>query len=716
MSLLGISLKSSYQTPQDNVLRDFLVPALKEAVSYDRAVGFFSSGFLADITPGLYELVRNKGKIRLIVSPKLSKADADAIAAGYKNRSNIEKVITANLLAQLKDPENEFEERSLNILAGLIADGYMDIKVAFTEDNSNVGMFHDKMGILEDSLGNTVAFSGSMNETPNAFFYNYESIDVFCSWIYGEKKRVEAKKEKFEEIWNDIEPTLRCIRFPELDHEIIRKYRRKKVNYSDSKIWPKLPPRHIQIQKTGYPIKPDTVKFYDFQKEAIDNWEKMGFCGIFDMATGTGKTLTALGALTKLSDTLKHKLMTVIVAPYQHLVDQWVADIKSFGMKPIIGYARSPQKDWEKRLQNAILAYNYDPDNFFVFICTNASFKLDKVQKLLNTITGDVCLIADEAHNMGAEGSIEFLSEKLYKYRLALSATLDRHHDDAGTEALYKFFGDKCITYPIEKAIQEGFLTPYYYFPIKTYLDEVELNEYNEITKRMSQCWRVVKGVRVLNEVGQQLAMKRARVVSAAKSKITKLKELIVEKGLQTQNHILVYCGAASLIPDTPQDKKEDLRQITNVIKMLGTDLHMVVTKFTSEEKIDDRRKITKHFTEGKYQALVAIKCLDEGVNIPSIQTAFILASSTNPKEYIQRRGRVLRKSAGKQFAYIYDFIALPTKLSQVSSLSQSEYENELSLVKSELLRAREFARIAENPAHAAGVIEEIQQTYRIEP
>lgn len=718
MSLQGISFKNSYQTPRDNVLRDFLVPALKEAVSYDRAVGFFSSGFLADITSGLYELVKNGGKIRLVVSPKLSEEDANAIAEGYKDRNSIEKVITANLLSQLKDPKNEFEECSLNILAGLIADGYMDIKVAFTEDESNVGMFHDKMGIIEDSLGNAVAFSGSMNETPNAFFHNYESIDVFCSWNYGEKKRVQDKKEIFEEIWNDSEPHLRCIHFPELDREIIRKYQRQKVNYSDPKIWPKLPPRHapIQIQKSGFPIKPDWLNFHKYQDEAINTWAQKGFRGIFDMATGTGKTLTALGALTRLSDALEHKLMAIIVAPYQHLVDQWVTDIKAFGMKPIIGYSSSPQSDWLKRLRDAVMAYNCDPDNFCVFICTNATFKSPKVQELINTVKEDLCLIVDEAHNIGAEGSVDLLSETLYKYRLALSATLDRHHDTIGTQALYDFFGDKCIEYPIERAIEEGFLTPYEYHPVITYLDDLELAKYDELTQEISKSMIHVNGELVLSERGKRLAIQRARVVAAAKSKINTLKDIIINENLQKEKHMLVYCGAANLITEENKVEKEDLRQITNVIKMLGKELHMVVARFTSEEDIEERRNITEHFKNGDLQALVAIKCLDEGVNIPSIETAFILASTTNPKEYIQRRGRVLRlsKDTGKKYAKIYDFITLPTKLHQVSSLLQGSYDSELTLVKNEIRRAEEFARIADNYAEARKIIDEIKQQYHI--
>lgn len=716
MSLQTLSLKHSYKTTQDDVLRDFFVPALAESVSYCRSSAFFSSGFLASITDGLYGLVKNGGKIRLIVSPNLSDEDIEAISKGYKDRDSL---IKSNLLSQLETPAGSREEKSLNILAGLIADGHLDIKVAFMENNSKFGLFHDKMGIISDDYGNEIAFSGSLNTTSNAFFNNYESIDVFCSWNYGnDRERVSEKKEEFERIWQDTHTAVRSIHFPELKTEIIKKYRTSIVDYHDPKNWPELPVRSkpIKVKEKNHPIKPDSINFYEYQDRAIRTWAENKFCGIFDMATGTGKTLTALGALTKLSDSLDHKLMTVIVAPYQHLVDQWVEDIRLFGMKPIIGYSSSPQSNWYKRLQDAVLAYNGNPDNFFVFVCTNATFKSLKVQAALSQVNNDMCLIVDEAHNVGAEGTLGLLTDGMYKYRLALSATLERHHDEEGTAALYKFFGQKCIEYTIEQAIKDGFLTPYYYYPVITYLDELELEEYDRLTKEMSKCMTTKNGVLVLNELGKRIAIQRARVVAAAKSKIDALKNLIIEKQLQSEKHMLVYCGAANLITGNDQTDKDELRQITNVIKMLGNDLGMVVARFTSEETIDQRREITEHFKDGDYQALVAIKCLDEGVNIPSIETAFILASTTNPKEYIQRRGRVLRlsKSTGKKYAKIYDFITLPTKLNQVSGLSQSTYDSELTLVQNELKRATEFARIAENYAEALEQLDEIKEQYRV--
>jgi superfamily II DNA or RNA helicase len=324
--------------------------------------------------------------------------------------------------------------------------------------------------------------------------------------------------------------------------------------------------------------------------------------------------------------------------------------------------------------------------------------------------------MVDEAHNFGAERLSNLLSER-YTYRLALSATLERHNDEDGTERLYSFFGEKCIDYPLERAIEEKKLTKYKYYPIPTTLSEPELAEYSQLSYEISKCVIFGKdGKRKLNEKGKRLALKRARLVGGATDKITKLEEYI--KPYLHDKHILVYCGATTILPDN-QDYSdtpdEDIRQIDAVTDLLGNRLGMNVAQFTSREDVQKREILKREFADGvTMQALVAIKCLDEGVNIPKIKTAFILASTTNPKEYIQRRGRVLRLAEGKEFAEIYDFIALPRPLDEVHSLTEEQRKRELTLVKNELSRAEEFARLAINMVHAEQIIRQVKEAYSI--
>lgn len=716
MSLQEIEVKTEYRSLLDNVARDFYIPLLSKAVSYKRAVGFFSSSALTEISKGITGLVKNGGTIQLVASPYLSEEDVEAIKKGYEMR---ESIIKRAIIREMKDATNEFEEARLNLLANLISDGVLDIKIAFIEDEKKIGMYHEKMGIITDNEGNVVAFSGSNNESATAMFSNYETIDVFCSWK-GENDRIAAKENAFTSIWNNIEPNLRIVDFPELKDEIIERYKRAKPNLAIDREEFGISVDHASAATPRHcgAAVPGNVSLHQYQLDAIAEWKKKGFRGIFDMATGTGKTYTGLAAVAELCEALDNKLAVFIVAPFQHLVEQWVEDIEQFNMEPIIGYSASSQKDWKKRLEDAIRDQKLKVCNreFFCFICTNATFASKFVQAQVEKLRGNALIIVDEAHNFGAEGLSSLLSNR-FSYRLALSATIDRHNDEEGTARLYDYFGDKCIEYSLERAIEEKKLTGYKYYPVIVTLSEYELQRYSELTYEMSKC--VIKGKNgkfKLSERGKILAMARSRLVAGAEGKIEKLKELIVP--FLNDRHILVYCGATKVC-DPDQDfttvDDEDMRQIDAVTHLLGNKFNMKVSQFTSREDVAEREVLKKEFAEGEtLQALIAIKCLDEGVNIPKIKVAFILASTTNPKEYIQRRGRVLRLAPGKKYAEIYDFITLPRPMDEVPSLTEEQLKKELTLVKNELCRGKEFASIAMNMVTAESVLDKIKKAYSI--
>lgn len=651
-----------------------------------------------------------------MASPKLSDADIEAIRKGYEMRDTI---LRNTVLRELNPPQTKFEEECLNQLANLIAGNILDIKIAFLEQNNNISMYHEKMGLITDSEGNTVAFSGSMNESLTAISLNYESIDVFCSWkSIEQRERVEEKRLAFSSIWNNKEPNIMVLDFPELSEKIIRQYRRKIVNYYEN-INEDFDELNVKIeQKKIGAIIPPNVILHEYQIEAIDEWERCNYRGIFDMATGTGKTYTSLGALARLCNALKSNLAAIIVCPYQHLVEQWIEDLQLFNINPIIGYSSSSQKNWLKLLKTAISdqKLHVKDKDFFCFITTNATFSLNKVQNLIKGIKSPILLIVDEAHNFGSKRLSKLLTDN-YTYRLALSATIERHNDDEGTQSIYNFFGKKCIQYTLENAINENKLTRYKYFPIITTLQEEERNIYSQLSFEIRKCIVLDKfGKPKLSEKGKILAIKRARIIAGAKNKIFKLKDLLGQ--YKNNKHILVYCGATTILPDNKdysEIDEEDIRQIDSVTDMIGNQLGMTVAQFTSRENIQKRERLKKEFSEGKtLQILVAIKCLDEGFNIPNIRTAFILASTTNPKEYIQRRGRVLRLAPEKEFAEIYDFITLPHNPEEVHSLTDEQRKQDLSLVKNEISRAEEFSRLAINMAQANKIISSIKEAYSI--
>lgn len=707
MSLQEVEIKQSYRTSIDNIPVNFYIPLLNRAVSYKRAVGFFSSTILSKIYTGISSLANKGGTIQIVASPKLSEEDIEAIRAGYEMRDDI---LRKAVMREMMEPKTPFEKKCLNQLANLIADGILDIKIAFTENERQVGMYHEKVGLISDSNGNTVAFSGSMNESLTAVSLNYESIDVFCSWKNDEQlDRVEDKQAAFSAIWNNNEPSISVLAFPNLGQEIIDRYKRMNVEYYEDY------DEEISVQilnnENNWIVKPDTLSFFDYQLEAINKWKAQNFKGIFDMATGTGKTLTALGALELLSKEVGGNLGLVIVCPYQHLVEQWIDDIVKFNISPIICYS---SYDWKKDFKTTISDFKYGAIKNFCVITTNSTLATNFFQNEIDKLKGNICLVVDEAHNFGAKKQLDCMKE-LYKYRLALSATLERHHDEYGTQRLKDFFGDKCIEYSLERAIREDKLTPYYYYPIPIYFESDELDAYNELTEKIINILRKTKKD-TLPKAAEMLMIKRARIVAAARNKLKALYE-IIKSEYKDDNQMLIYCGATTVEDSSYKEgviDSEEKRQIDIIIDMLGNQLNMRVSKFTSEEDSKEREVIIENFSDGQMlQALAAIRCLDEGVNIPGIRTAFILASSTNPKEYIQRRGRVLRKAPNKRYAKIYDFITLPRDIN--IPMHGSEYLNsEYSLLRREFERMEDFARLAENSSEFCKLKDKITNFYNL--
>ena len=698
MNLQDISIDLEYRSNRKDVVTDFYIPVLGQSIEYDRAVGFFSSTALIEISKGIGRLLENGGTINLIASPKLSEEDINAIEYGYREKS---EVINNALLRSFSEPENIFQEKRLNLLAYLVSIGKMNIKIAYVNKHNNIGIFHEKLGIVKDDKHNVVAFSGSANESSMAFNYNYESIDVFCNWKSEESNlRCEKKVSAFSSIWANAEDGVEVIEFPQVVRERLQKYNVGpiEVNIDEEEL--------TNIKKEHVPSIPEFVHLYDYQLEAIQAWKKNNYIGIYDMATGTGKTYTGLSSLVALYQE-KKKLAVILLCPYLHLVEQWIEDLKLFHIPYIVG--NSAYSGYRNQLSEKIFDYNLGLMDCLCFVCTNDTFVNKTVQELIEKIHGEVLIVADEAHNLGTKRMQEVLDER-YVYRLALSATIDRFGDPEGTDFLYQYFQKKCIEYPLSRAIEEKKLTPYRYYPQIVTLTDEELEAYRDLSHEIGKCISVDKrGKRKLSEKGKRLAIKRARLVAGAVNKLDLLKELMEKR--KNDKHILVYCGAARLYNN--EEDEVGKRQIEAVTEILGENLGMRVARFTSEEDVQTRTWLKQDFESGdELQALIAIKCLDEGVNIPSIKTAFILASTSNPKEYVQRRGRVLRKFQGKEYAEIYDFITMPRPLDSVSDLPEEEKQKDMALLRRELNRVREFGKDAINFLEAEDVIELVEESY----
>jgi len=697
MNFKDIDISIRYRSDVNNIPNDFMIPVLGSTKLYRRAVGFFCTSSLVQLTYGICKMIENNGKIQIVCSPKLNEDDIKAIDCGYKTRENI---LSDVLNRELVEPINCFEEERLNLLANLIANGQLDIKIAFLEDADGLNIYHEKIAILEDFDGNRISFTGSMNETKNGFSDNFESIYTFCEWKDdSQRAAVIAATDDFDNLWNDRTRKLRIIPVPEIVLERLLKYNKKEVNYAIDE----MEFHYSKYIKKGKVFHiPDNTVLHAYQNAAIEEWINQNYTGYFDMCTGAGKTFTALAAMVTLANKLDDKLAVFIVCPYIHLVSQWEEDAVKWGPKPILAHSKSPK--WEDDLLKAYKQFRKEGKPF-VCISTNDTFVSEKIQKYISRFTeaDAVLLIVDEAHNWGAERISNMMPYNI-PYRIALSATIKRYMDKKGTQKILDYFGEACIHYELEQAIQDEKLVPYDYFPIVVSLSDEELAEYTKITNQLRKFLINEDGKIKVSEQGKLLIYKRTRILAGATNKINLLVELM--KDYCDESYILVYCGAA-LTEDI--DNGNEGRQIDLVTNILKQKFKMSVRRFTAEEDLAERQNIKEYFAQGMYQVVTAIKCLDEGVNIPGIKTAFIMSSSRNPKEFVQRRGRLLRKSKGKEKAVIYDFITLPRDLNNVS---YSDFENDKTILVGEIARIKEFGELALNTEVSAQVITTIMEAY----
>lgn len=707
-SLKDVSFKETfYRSSDDDIPKDFYTPVLSVAKLYQRAVGYFCVSSISCILDGIEGLLKNGGKIQLITSPQLTETDAMEIETGYTEREKLDKVEEI-LLRSFNELTND-EIKKLSYVSILIKYGVLDIKIAVQKH----GIYHDKIGIVHDKYGNSILFSGSMNETRNGMTANSEHFDVLKSWDEHDCKKIEEEKKIFEDVWNNQKKNVISVDFPEAVKNKCLEFLPSPTEIKESPDFLRLTEQlkeNKNIKLKSFHL-PDYFESREYQNKAISNWKSNNYIGIFDMATGTGKTLTAIAALYELYIHKNNRLAIIIVCPYQHLVEQWVEDIENCGVYPIKGYSTSKQTYWKRHLKEDIYSFLSHGSDFLCFVTTNNTFATKYVQEQLTLLNENSVLVVDEAHNIGASYYRNKLPPNI-PYRLALSATIDRHNDLSGTNAIYDYFQKICLTYSLKEAISSGMLTRYNYHPVVVYLNDQELEEYIDLTYKISKGISKKRGKIVLSEYAKTLLNERSRLIAGASSKIFKLKEMILPH--VKEKHILVYCGATTISAE-PDEKNNSFesKQIDVVTKLLGNDLNMKVARFTSQENSEERQTIKKLFSEGERQVLVAIKCLDEGVNIPSIKTAFILASSTNPKEYIQRRGRVLRKFADKKYAEIFDFVTLP--FPQKSKHNNSELRQiTKGLVKREIKRIQEFSSLAENPSKSLELVMELQHSYKI--
>ena len=719
-----ITNQLKFESSRDNILKDFYVPVLKRAKKYDRMAGFFSSSSLAIAVNGFSEFFIKSGQMRIICCAQIDQKDVESIS---EKNAQLSEIIDQFSSLSLKEIKDEIIQNRMKILCWLVKTGRLQIKIAFFKDTSgeiispsqSKALQHSKVGVMEDAFGNKISFSGSVNESALGWGKNIEEFKVFRNWISIQSDYFKLDEKKFKEYWSGKVETIALIDIPEAVKENLIEFAPKDEMELHEEI-AKLKGEVLRDKSSNSisgPSLSKELKLRDYQKEAIDKWISQNGKGVFKMATGTGKTKTALGSLVKLYEILdtakKLPLVVIIVCPYQHLVRQWEEECLSFGFKPLLCFRG--RSTWEEKLAKGRYEVNTGVTNFLSLIVTNSTFITAHFQSGISNIRKNILLICDEAHNLGAEKTRDKLPDKA-NFRLALSATFKRHLDEEGTEDLEKYFGDTCIDFGLKEAINSDCLCEYYYYPQLVELTNEENREYEDISRKIARLNKGREKLDFNNPQIKNLLFKRDRIIGKAENKYQKLDEMFSKiEDIKSVKNTLIFCGGGMVEDETDQSETGShfIRQVDRITKLLGNKFHLKVRSYTAENSYESRKLITDSFKRKETQVVVAIRCLDEGVDIPSAECAYFLASNQNPKQFIQRRGRILRKDPQNpnKVAKIYDFIVIPSFMERYNDKT---FFIERSLIKKELNRAMEFAKYARNAHASSDEFLDLQEKYHL--
>jgi len=682
-NLRDIKLKPEYNTEDNDIIRDFYAPCLRVSEAYDRAVGYFRANIYRELGEDLLDFVIKGGKVRIVCSPDIPEYDEKVAREGYdlrEKRSEGEQYATLiHIFEAMSKNPNELD--CLNMLRLLIERCSLDLFIAMRSN----GIYHRKIGSFYDNQGNMVAFSGSGNETQKAVssiesWGNDEEFDVFRSWgDEFEASKAWRKAEYLQRLFAGGTRTTRVRRLDELEYNALSKFR-SFSSFEDCRRGARLRTPAMGRNHS------DQISPRYFQEQAISAWKSAGSIGILSMATGTGKTFTALFAI---HDLIQEGRLILILAPSKILLSQWYEDVrKIYPNVPVLlvggGY------NWRANcIKRAFISHIQLPR---IILATMSSANSRDFLEFLSQAEKPV-LVADEVHRLGSPINRNILKIN-FKEKLGLSATPERLFDSEGDEVLKNAFGSRPVyNLPLggkvklsEKDEEEvpiigKYLCNYNYYFEPVYLTVEEQSQWDELTKAICQIIarnNPKKNEKFQDRINNQLHLlliKRSRVIKRAYGKIECASRVVSER-YPKDGRWIIYC--------------EDERQMNAVASAVReNNKYISVLTYHSRMRPKERER-TLLFLENHPSIVVSIRCLDEGVDIPAVDGALILASSTNPRQYIQRRGRVLRMAIGKRKAIIIDSLVLPAPSSEGDV-------DPLPIVRSELARAWEFANHADN-------------------
>jgi len=687
MNLRDIQFKHAYDSDEDDALNEFYIPTLSSSTRYRRLAGFFSSSALAVAARGISGLIRNGGRMELVVGAKLRKVDIEAIKKGIEAR---ERVIADAMIKNLDQIESEFVRDHVRALAWMVANNKLEIKVAIplsaeagTIGKIEEGMFHQKVGILSDECNpqNTVSFSGSVNESEMGWRHSIEEFKVFRSWVESEDVYLKTDIEKFEKYWNGRAKRAIVVDIPTAVREKLIE----------------LAPETLDELHIERHYRPTRKKLWPHQAEAIKAWADNGYRGIFAMATGTGKTLAALSAY----DLAPRSMVTIVLVPTETILRQWTEkDIPSFDKSAEIICCSSDFK-WRELLPSKLaeirrLGKNWSPSRrLYVVAIMKTASSAAFLLSWKGISEDNIQIICDEVHHLGAP-TYQRCTEIPSSRRLGLSATPERHWDPEGTLKTIEYISPTIYEYSLKDAIQDGWLSNYLYSPFFAFFDRLEFEEFYRLTEEIrkessrlnSRTKKAPYGLGteepqttttlITSHRLERLCRERARIRKKAKDKIRVFEEIL---NSTSERPLIVFC-----------EDDEQLVEVKEILEKNALSFGIYTSKRTDSWQ---RGKVLESFRKDELEILLAIRCLDEGLDVPECSGCIIIASSSSTREFVQRRGRILRRRTGK-VAVLNDIIVLPPKVKDLGEMRVAE-----TLIRQELERMKQLVDAADNWAEA---------------
>lgn len=712
--------------PGKEDIGSFYLDCLLNSINLKLCLGFFSTSGFKALSPGFSYFLYNGGNIKFIINNILSIKDKNTISEGQSPdfKSEIEDKLIKNIIL-LEKTLNKKDKFFFKCVSWLISNRRIEIIVVIPR--SNIGISHHKFGIFSDKNDSKVAFTGSANFSQKALEYNLENLVAFTSWENKkEEETVDEFESYFDKIWNKKEESLIYIPIDKVKTAIYDTFPTNKIGElieeeneiseritSSKSISKSFKKKVKELRKKIYTISgivekspnlPAEIELREYQKKAYSNWFKDDCQGLFEMATGTGKTVTALNCAIKIYNN-EGKINILILVPTITLISQWKEELENCNFENII-LAYSDNKDWYEQCLRSINKNKLFGDYSFCILSTYKTFVKNNFYNMVKKFPKDLLLIADEVHNMGANNIVKKLPFNIEK-RIALTATPTRYFDEEGTKKILDFFNSSekpTIKFDLSDAINHGYLCKYYYFPRIVTLLPDELDEYKDISKKLMKYFDKKTGKFVENDNVTRLFIARKRIIHKAKNKIDIFKEILNELIEKSPNlkYTLVY------VPEGA-DKNDDLKLINEFSKIVAFNYKLKQHQYIDKTK--NKKEILDKFSKGELQVLTSMKCLDEGVDIKKAEIAIFCASTGNPRQFIQRRGRILRTHKDKKFAKIYDMIVIP--YSNYSNLSDLQ-SMEKTIIEKELIRVYEFANIAENKYAALKHLDPIMTKFGI--